>query len=145
METQHFKVKAKAPAALRDWERALRAAAQNRNRKERLLPVPVSRMWGRTATTQSWCSSHVFLATSSLMICGARKTRDEKQRLSTAACLKEQSKRQRRRLPSGTSLPPFQKQGQAALQEVSALHCSATPWGGSEEVALNSTLGTAWL
>jgi hypothetical protein len=32
-------------------------------------------MWGSTATTQSWCSSHVFLATSSLVICGTQKAK----------------------------------------------------------------------
>ena len=33
METQHFKVKAKAPAALRGWERALRAGSTEQEQK----------------------------------------------------------------------------------------------------------------
>lgn len=36
--------------------------------------IPVSRICGSTATTQSWYSSHAFLAMSSLRICGAQKT-----------------------------------------------------------------------
>ena len=74
-QTKILQVKRKEMVKQFHLPSVLRAGSTEVTEGKPPLAIPVSRMWGSTATTQSWWSSHVFLATSSLIICGAQNTR----------------------------------------------------------------------